>query len=656
MVFEKLDRHQELLTSVGGVYTVHGKQYTRHLLRESYREDGRVLHRTVANLSHASDEEIQAMKLALRHKGNLAELGNINAEVEVRQGVSVGAVWTLWQVAQRVGLVKALGTSQQAKQALWQVFARVLEQGSRLSAVRLANAHVACDVLELEAFNEDDLYRNLDWLSAEQPRIEDRLFRQRYPQEQPELYLYDVTSSYLEGIGNALAAFGYNRDGKGGKRQVVYGLLCDPQGRPVSIEAFAGNTVDTKTFGPQIRKVVDRFGGKAVTMVGDRGMIKGPQIEQLQAEEDLDLHYITAITKPQIEALLKQGRIQIAWFDQTVAEVVDEEAGVRYVLRRNPQRAAEMASTRSAKLANVQRLVAGQNAYLAEHPRADVTVAQRKIEARCEQLRLPKIAVELNGRTMAIAKEEHAWQEAAKLDGCYCLKTDLSAQQASKETVHDRYKDLSQVEWAFRTSKTTLLEARPFYVCLESRTRGHLLVVMLAYLLVQELAQCWRDLDLTVEEGLEELKSLCTTQVVIQGRAVLHNIPQPRASVQRLLDAANVTLPKSIVDRGSDSSGRSVPKNGMVDGRNTHRRDEREPRRRFWVKVRLWLRRQLDLAAASHVAHIILSHQPVAEGGGVGPGVTQIVTQFLPGATKGANDGDRHGTQYIPLAPAFRAD
>ena len=185
-----------------------GKQYTRHLLRESYRKDGRVLHRTLANLSHASDEEIQAIKLALRHKGNLQELGNINEDIQVQQGISVGAVWTLWQVAQRVGLVKALGTSQQAKQALWQVFARVLEQGSRLSAVRLANAHVACDVLELDAFDEDDLYRNLDWLCEQQQRIEDHLFRQRYPQDKPELYLYDVTSSYLEGVCNALGAFG----------------------------------------------------------------------------------------------------------------------------------------------------------------------------------------------------------------------------------------------------------------------------------------------------------------------------------------------------------------------------------------------------------------------------------------------------------------
>jgi len=531
-------------------YAADGKKYTRHLLRESYRQRGKVCHRTLANLTHCSDEEIQAIKLALKHKADLHQLGNINQDIDIRQGLSVGAVWTLWQVAQRIGLVKALGCSQHAKQALWQVFARVIEQGSRLSAVRLANAHAACDVLELEAFNEDDLYGNLDWLAQQQERIEDRLFRQRYPEDKPELYLYDVTSSYLEGVCNALAAFGYNRDGKSGKRQIVYGLLCDPQGRPISIEAFPGNTPDTKTFGSQVRKVADRFGGKGVTLVGDRGMIKGPQIEQIQAEDSAELHYITAITKPQIESLFKQGLIQMGLFDETVAEVVDEEADVRYVLRRNPQRASEMAQTRKSKLDKLLELVADRNTYLAEHPRVDIEVARRKIEARRQKLRLPAVEANVDGRTLSIAKQDEVWQEAAKLDGCYCLKTDLSKQQACKETVHDRYKDLSKVEWAFRTSKTTLLEARPIYVCLESRTRGHLLVVMLAYLLVQELSRCWRDLDLTVEEGLDELKSLCTTQVVVQGRSVMHNIPRPRAGVQRLLDAAGVTLPKSIADRG----------------------------------------------------------------------------------------------------------
>ena len=529
-------------------YTVSGKQYTRHLLRESFRKNRKVAHRTLANLSHCSEVEIQAIKLALKHKHNLQQLGNINEDISVQQGVSCGAVGTLWQVAQRIGLVDALGSTQDGKRALWQVFARVLEQGSRLSAVRLANAHTACDILELEDFNEDDLYDNLDWLAEHQQEIEDRLFRLRYGTQKPDLYLYDVTSSYLEGVCNALGAFGYCRDGKTGKMQVVYGLLCDFQGIPISIEAFPGNTTDTKTFGAQVDKVTQRFGGGAVTFVGDRGMIKGPQIRQLQAEKDHEFHYITAITKPQVEALLKRGVIQMSLFDETVAEIL--EGSVRYVMRRNPERAEEIATGRKSKLASLQKLVEAKNVYLASHPRATVAASQRGIEAKQKKLRLPDVTLTLTERTFSLAPETEAWTEAAKLDGCYCLKTDLLPGQATKETIHDRYKDLALVEWAFRTSKTGLLEARPFYVRLETHTRGHLLVVMLAYLLVQELAKCWRDLELTVAEGLDELKSLCTTRVTVKGQSVLHNVPEPRESVQRLLDAAHVTLPKTIADRG----------------------------------------------------------------------------------------------------------
>jgi transposase len=544
--------------------TAHGKQYTRHLLRESYRRNGKVAHRTLANLSHCSDEEIQALKLALRHKQDLQQLGNLNEDLVIEQGVSCGAVWVLWQVAQRIGLAKILGSTQEGRRALWQVFARVLEQGSRLSAVRLANGHAACDILELDVFNEDDLYANLDWLAEHQGQIEDGLFRLRYSSQKPDLYLYDVTSSYLEGVCNALAAFGYCRDGKSGKMQVVYGLLCDFQGVPVSIQAFPGNTSDIKTFGAQVHKVATRFGGGAVTLVGDRGMIKGPQIEELKAEKEHEFHYITAITKSQIQTLLKRGVIQMNLFDDTVAEVL--EGDVRYVLRRNPERAEEIVAGRKSKLARLQKLVEAKNVYLAGHPRASVATAQREIETKRDKLRLPDVELAIRERTFRVSSREDAWAQAAQFDGCYCLKTDLLPEKASKETIHDRYKDLARVEWAFRTSKTTLLEARPFYVRLETRTRGHLLVVMLAYLVVQELSKCWRDLELTVEEGLEELKSLSTTRVMVKGRPALHNVPEPRESIRRLLDAAKIILPKCIVDRGVRVSTRKK----LVPQRKTH--------------------------------------------------------------------------------------
>src|SRR5919199_989374 len=191
-----------------------GKTYTRHLLRESYRANDKVLHRTIANLSQCSAAEIKAIRLALRHKEELENLGTIQDAITLKQGPSFGAVWTVYQVARRLGIEKALGTTREGKLALWQVMARVIDQGSRLSAVRLAMAHAACDVLGLDAFDEEALYENLDWLAGAQARIEDRPFAQRTKTKPVNLFLYDVTSSYLEGTQNELAAFGYNRDGK----------------------------------------------------------------------------------------------------------------------------------------------------------------------------------------------------------------------------------------------------------------------------------------------------------------------------------------------------------------------------------------------------------------------------------------------------------
>ena len=451
-----------------------GKTDTRHLLRESYRANGKVLHRTLANVSHCSAAEIEAMRLALRHKDNLEHLGTIQDAITLKQGVSFGAVWTVYHIARRVGIEKALGPTREGKLALWQVVARVLDQGSRLSAVRLAMSHAACDVLGLDAFDEDALYENLDWLAGAQASIEDRLFAQRTKTTPVRLFLYDVTSSYLEGTHNALAAFGYNRDGKKGKMQIVIGLLCDEAGHPVSIEVFPGNTQNPHTFAAQINQVKARFGVTEITFVGDRGMIKGQQIADLIQQ---GCHYITAITKPQIEKLLRTGTFQLDLFDQELAEVLADE-GIRYVLRRNPVRAQEVRDTRQAKLATLQALVAKYNQYLTDHPRAKPQGAWQKLVARAATLRLSDwVELTVAERTITLTINEEAQTEAAKLDGCYVLKTDLTPAQAPKEIVHDRYKDLASVEQAFRACKTGHLEVRPIFLRREAHTRAHAFVV-----------------------------------------------------------------------------------------------------------------------------------------------------------------------------------
>jgi hypothetical protein len=518
-----------------------GKTYTRHLLRESYRANGKVLHRTIANVSHCSAAEIEAMRLALRHKEDLEHLGTVQDAVTLKQGVSFGAVWTVYHVARRLGIAQALGTTREGKLALWQVMARVIDQGSRLSAVRLAMSHAACDVLGLGPFDEEALYENLDWLAGAQALVEDRLFAQRTKTKPVSLFLYDVTSSYFEGTHNALAAFGYNRDGKKGKLQIVIGLLCDEDGHPVSIEVFPGNTQDPHTVAAQVEKLKGRFGVTAITFVGDRGMIKSQQIEDLAQQ---GFHYITAITKPQIEKLLRTGIFQMELFEQELAEVLADE-GVRYVLRRNPMRAQEVRETRQAKLAKLQALVAQHNHYLTEHPRADAQGAVQKLVARAKKLRLSDwVELTLEERSMTLTVNASMQQEEAKLDGCYVLKTDLTPAQAHKELVHDRYKDLASVERAFRSCKTVHLEVRPIFLRLEKRTRAHAVVVMLAYQIIRSLASCWSAFDVTVEEGLQALATLCLVEVAPKNAPSYHCIPTPRASIAQLLHSADIKLPK----------------------------------------------------------------------------------------------------------------
>ena len=539
------------------IYQRGEKTYRRVLLRESHRVGGKVVKRTVANIT-GWPEQVQAAIAAALDTGRdggadrtLSETFAGQPGFSLRQGNSVGALHVLVQLAGELGLPAVLGDDRQGRLALWQVLARTQEQGSRLSAVRLAREQTVPELLGLQKFTEDDLYANLDWLATQQSAIEDRLFQARYAAgKRPSLFLYDVTSTYLEGMQNQLSAFGYNRDGKRGKKQLVVGLLTDQDGWPLAVEVFKGNTNDPATASSQIRKLAERFGGGEVTLVGDRGMLKSAQTDELMAR---GMHYITAITKPQIESLLKSGTLQMELFDRQVAEVTDSTAAVRYVLRRNPAQAQRVAARREDQLATWKCQVEKANQYLAEHPRAKVATALGKLRARAKRLKLaPWVAVQAHGRKLCVVVDEAARAEVAKLDGCYVLKTDLKPEQASAQVVDARYRDLAQVEWAFRTCKTALLEMRPVYVRLESRTRGHALVVMLSYLLVKRLAESWRDLDLTVQEGLRQLAQLCVTIVEMPGGVKLDEIPQPRPALAELLALAEVSLPSCLPVRKAD--------------------------------------------------------------------------------------------------------
>ena len=524
-----------------------GKTYQQILLRESYREPGAqrsaVKKRTLLNLTNYPTEVVSAIELALKHKGNLSELGSLD-DIQLAYGPAVGGVYTIFQIAKRLGLEKALGVDKNGKLALWQVIARVLDQGSRLSAVRLARNMDAPCVIDFErGFCENDLYENLTWIAENQDKIEQRLFKVRRGEVKTDLFLYDVTSSYLEGDQNEFGAYGYNRDGKKGKKQIVIGLLCDSEGEPVSTEVFAGNTTDLSTFESQVRKATDRFGCQRVTFVGDRGMIKNSQISQLSEHS---FNYITAITKSQIEKLIKDEVLQLGLFDEKLCEVTQDK--VRYILRRNPLRAEEIARNRESKKVTVQTFVERQNEYLANHPRAKAINAWEKVYEKIEQLNIDSwLNIKVDGRKISLEVDEERLTEIARLDGCYVLKTDLPAEVADKELVHKRYKDLAFVETAFRTSKTTHLEVRPLYVRTEANTRAYVLVVMLAYMIVRELRRLWAAFDVTVEEGLELLKGLRTVEIKTKSGASCLRLPNPDPMTGQLLEALKIKLPPAVM-------------------------------------------------------------------------------------------------------------
>jgi len=525
---------------------VGNKKYSRALIRESYREKGKVKKRTIANISTCSDEEIHAIKLALQHKGNLVDAVNSLGGIHSKQGLSVGAVFVLYQVAKRLDFVKVLGISDEARRVLWMVIARVIEPGSRLANVRLAQYHAAVDVLGMDGFNEDDLYDAMDWADVHQERIENALFKKRYNDDKcPDLFLYDVSSSYLEGTKNELADFGYNRDKKKGKMVIVFGLLTDKNGWPVSIDCFKGNTRDLSTFKHQIMKLKKRFGCERVTMVGDRGMIKSSQIEDLN---DAVFHYITAISEPEIKTLLKQKVIQMELFTDKLCEI--EHDDIRYILRKNPVRAKEQKETRDSKIRKIKALVDEKNQYLIYHTRAQSSVAKRNVNELIVKLKLPNfLKARYKGRAVFLETDEVLLEQSSLLDGCYVIKSDIPKDQMGKESVHQRYKDLAFVEAAFRDMKTNLLNIRPINVRKANRTRAHFFIGMLSYMISKYLREEWKNLDVTIRQGVNELSTICCIETSV-GAVKYNQIPQPRETAEELISSLGIRLPEILPCNG----------------------------------------------------------------------------------------------------------
>ena len=306
------------------------------LLRESYREGGKVCTRTIANLTNWPPERIVAMERLV--KGEFDDWSG-----EMTSGEIFGVLFALKQLADQVGITRVLGSAAESRLNLFLILARIAHGGSRLSAVRWAKQHTVADVLALEEFDEDDLYTALDWLAGQQERIERELYQAHVKAQgqPPVLVLYDVTSSYFEGECNELGQYGYNRDGKRGKQQIVIGLLTAEDGEPLAVRVFEGNTADPTTVASQITILKEQFGLAEVVMVGDRGMIKAKGKAALSAQ---GFRYITALTDAQVRTFLKEGVLQTDLFDVPLCEV--EHVSICGTLRpanRGVMRPAEVA-------------------------------------------------------------------------------------------------------------------------------------------------------------------------------------------------------------------------------------------------------------------------------------------------------------------------
>ena len=510
------------------------------LLRESYRENGKVKKRTLANLSKLPGEIIDLIRHGLA--------GSVQVVGESLSGAVFGVLFVLNELARQCGLQRALGPSRLASLTLFLVLARIAHQGSRLSAVRWVREHAIKAVLGLNTFDEDDLYEALEWAADQQEAIEQQLYRDYVKRagRTPALVLYDVTSSYFEGDQNELGEYGYNRDGKKGKKQIVIGLLTARDGEPLSVEVFKGNTGDPSTIGAQVDKLVTRFKVNEVIFVGDRGMIKAKGKAQL---EQAHFRYITALTNPQIRKLIKADVMQPDLFDEQVVEVIHD--GKRLVLRCDPATQRKERHRREDKLRRLLERTAQRNAFVAQSPQAQPEAGLRQLNQWAGQHKLAAfVELTLNDRVIELTVDEQAKQQAELLDGCYCIESDVPAEHLSTREVHDRYKDLQDVERNFRRLKTAFLEVRPIFVRKEKRTRGHVFIAMLALKVLRLMEQRLRAAFGTTQTNAEAenadsalaaLSRLCLQHYTI-GEQEIIGLPRPDARQTQILNALHVKL------------------------------------------------------------------------------------------------------------------
>jgi hypothetical protein len=458
------------------------------LLRESYREGGKTKNRTLANLSDWDPERIALLRAVLRGEALLPAPD----AVEIVRALPHGHVLAGMTTARAIELEALLPRRMPQRQrdiALALIIARLLDPAAKLATARMLDSatasHSLGEILGLGRVSAKEIYGALDWLGREQDFIETTLARRHL--ENGALLLYDVTSTYLEGRCCELASFGYSRDHRRDRPQLVIGLLCAADGCPIAVEVFAGNTADPKTLAVQIAKLKQRFRLQCVVMVGDRGLLTTARIEEALRPAGLD--WITALRAPAIKALAApDGPLQLSLFDQRdMAEIASPDyPGERLVVCKNPLLAEERARKRNELLAATEKDLARIQARVErkQQPLRGAAEIGKAVGAVLGQRKVAKhFTTKITDDSFSFARNEAGITEEAALDGIYVLRTNLSSEQSNTAATVRAYKSLASVERAFRSLKSVDLELRPVFHWTAPRVRAHVLLCMLAYYL-----------------------------------------------------------------------------------------------------------------------------------------------------------------------------
>jgi transposase len=457
------------------------------LLRESFREDGKVRNRTIANLSHWPPAKVDALRAVL--KGSTSLTSPLPHAFDIVRSRPHGHVAAVLGTLHKLHLDRLLDKHDERKRdlVLAMIVARVLEPASKLATARALHPDTLSstlgEMLCLDSISEDELYQAMDWLLPQQAHIENALAKRHLAEG--SLVLYDLTSTYFEGRHCPLGKLGHSRDDQKGKLQIVFGLMTNAQGCPIAVEVYAGNTSDPKTVSDQVIKLRKRFGLQRVILVGDRGMITSARLrENLKPEPGIE--WITALRAPAIKKLASTGTLQLSLFDsRDLAEISHPDfPGERLIACYNPLLAEERARKRPELLTATEKelekiAVATRRSKRPLHGKQNIGLRAGKVLNRFKMGK--HFEVQIEDDSFTFKRKQANIEKEASLDGIYVIRTNVSAQVLSSEQAVRNYKSLSGVERAFRSLKTVDLHVRPIHHRQPDRVRAHILLCMLAY-------------------------------------------------------------------------------------------------------------------------------------------------------------------------------